>query len=601
VDGGLGPAAADGSGEAGATRPPRRPIYPEGAAEERFESKLRWLEKIWEENAWSAARAKLVTLAAEMLGVDESTVRRMRANVEEGGEEALFRQQRSDKGQTRCFVRMSFDNWMRAQEGGAELLPQIGAKLDEIIKGLRAGTDYASSDRLVATHAAPLLREYIQALGHDVPEDLCKAPPKRIRRPELDKFRRVGLKRYRPKIAYDKSPAIRRNWDLLLPLDLVVIDIKHLDFEMKRRDGTRGWPKLIAHLDAGTGRLHCEVVLCEKRRNIRQSNVAHAFVTLVAHPRWGLPRRLYYDRGKELDGLKVLRAALARYRSGDQRVIMRSLPRRPRGRPIEQALRRFDLLEVCILPAYAGSNRMDHRHDMMGGKRPAFDGDFEDLQQFIANAVANFNATPFEYGRWKGRSPEDLFAAKLGEFKRTAVDPIELELMFRKKPKSYAIRNGLVELGDENYFHHDSLFGLQERVWIAPPAYEGPLPLASFDQKDWFELIRDEPLHPLSVDTVREARRRQRLHNQALAEASKQAPGIDASLIAQSHRPTPERPIPETAHTIPLDPGEEIRRMAKAVTGTFDQPRQSAVPRPSWEDELEEIEAAEAEQGRRAS
>ena len=53
----------------------------------------------------------------------------------------------------------------------------------------------------------------------------------------------------------DMKPRIRRNNALFEPMAQVVMDVKPLDCEMLRPDGTVARPKFIAFLDTGTMRI----------------------------------------------------------------------------------------------------------------------------------------------------------------------------------------------------------------------------------------------------------------------------------------------------------------------------------------------------------
>ena len=53
----------------------------------------------------------------------------------------------------------------------------------------------------------------------------------------------------------DAEPRIRRDWTALAPMERIVADVKHLDVIVTRPDGSPAWPKIVAFMDAGTGRV----------------------------------------------------------------------------------------------------------------------------------------------------------------------------------------------------------------------------------------------------------------------------------------------------------------------------------------------------------
>ena len=96
--------------------------------------------------------------------------------------------------------------------------------------------------------------------GQRLEVDLASLPPELRARashepvPACDD-RVVNQRRNDRKAYADAQPRIRRDWTQLAPMERVIADVKHLDVIVRLDDGSTAWPKIVAFMDAGTGRL----------------------------------------------------------------------------------------------------------------------------------------------------------------------------------------------------------------------------------------------------------------------------------------------------------------------------------------------------------
>jgi hypothetical protein len=93
--------------------------------------------------------------------------------------------------------------------------------------------------------------------------------------------------------------------------------VKHLDVIVRRDDGSTAWPKIVAFMDAGTGRVFVYPVLLERGEGVRQEHVVEAFLSMVADPAWGFPQGLYLDNGSEFGALAKIDGALQLLENAD--------------------------------------------------------------------------------------------------------------------------------------------------------------------------------------------------------------------------------------------------------------------------------------------
>jgi hypothetical protein len=325
-------------------------------------------------------------------------------------------------------------------------------------------------------------------------------------------------------------------------MEVVVVDVKHLDVVLRRPDGGAAYPKIIAFEDTATGRAFLRVVIPEKGEGVRQEYVNDAFIAMAVDPRWGLPQALLYDRGSENGALECLRAPMGELcRSGAQ-VIFKSKPYNPQSKPIEGFFGRFDDF-VSQIPGYIGPDRTKKKTQTLGRPPEPFPGTFQEFCEVVQTLVETFNTWPVGGGR-KGRSPENIFTEKLNEGWRPAtIDPLTLEAAFRKR-EYRNIDRGTIKVAGERYTHPLIFGAVQRQVLVAIPYAKNDLLLFSFDDDDWHIADVDQPFPFIGPEGAREGDRRRQARKAAVQHLDRSVPDVDALRLVTETRLSEISPIP---------------------------------------------------------
>lgn len=207
----------------------------------------------------------------------------------------------------------------------------------------------------------------------------------------------------------DMKPRIRRNNALFEPMAQVVMDVKPLDCEMLRPDGTVARPKFIAFLDTGTMRITGSIVLLAEREGVRQEHVANAFVAMAAKPDWGFPQQLYRDNGSEYYLFDLIREALKMTAKEGVRVIVNAKPYSGASKPIESRFATIDRYVTSQMAGYVGGNIMNNKTQQVGKKVAPYPGTIEEFEAEFFTRLADLEGKEFDSGPFKGRSPAQIY------------------------------------------------------------------------------------------------------------------------------------------------------------------------------------------------
>ncbi|MDP3488894.1 MAG: leucine zipper domain-containing protein [Phenylobacterium sp.] len=486
--------------------------------------RLNALQPVLDTSPGSEARAIAVAHAAETLAVSRRTTYRWLKRYEAEGVRGLRRRAPSNAGKPRVAVSRPFDRAFLAAGYDADLLQNIRCDLQKCLRGLWASRAEQAGAAEICRLAEHALLELCEARDVRLPSEALRLSRRYV---EAFSAYRVINQRRNDRRAFDNGkPRIRRDWTDLLPMERVVADVKHLDVIVQRADGSTAWPKIIAFMDAGTGRVFAHPVLLERGEGIRQEHVIEAFMAMVAAPNWGFPQGLYLDNGPEFGALSKIDSALQLLNAPGARTLIYARPYNAAAKPIESLFARLDRQVFCLLPGYAGPNRMATKTQTLGRLPLPYPGDWSDFCKTLEGLIAAHHHRPVGGAR-KGRSPESWFAQRVAQGWRPAsVAPTELDAAFSNQDNRRVDR-GVLKIHGKRYTH-ERLAALPSRtsVDLALPWRRGAPPLARI-QGSWVYL-EPEKLYPARwIEGATASSARQRRQSAHVTGLAREAPAVD--------------------------------------------------------------------------
>lgn len=217
----------------------------------------------------------------------------------------LAKKVRKDKGKARVVIRKE---WDRAVPFDTPTCEAIHHKIKQYLRGLvKMGTQRKKVFELTSDK----LRE-ITALHGGNPDTM---PPEAFVIPldfyrEEIHFQMVYRHKKDRKASHDAQPRIQRTTAGLQPMDIVVMDVHHINVLIERESGKTATAKMIAFHDLGTSRVYCEIIMFEKKGGVRNTDIITAFINMCMDPAFGLPKVLYVDNGSEYGWADHLQDAL---------------------------------------------------------------------------------------------------------------------------------------------------------------------------------------------------------------------------------------------------------------------------------------------------
>ena len=520
----------------------------------------------------STARGDAILLAAEASGRTPRTIRRWIRRYKEKGVRGLARKRPDNAGQPRVWISRPFDRAWYVAGGSPATLQEIAADLTKALKGLWASRAERAGGVEIRRLAEFLLLELGEAKGMALPQEAH-----RLSRRAVDRFAayRVVNQKRNDRNAYDDArPQIRRDWTELAPMERVVADVKHLDVIVRRDDGSTTWPKIVAFLDAGTGRVFAHPVLLGRGEGVRQEHVIEAFLSMVADPAWGFPQGLYLDNGSEFGALAKIDGALQLLNEPGARTIIYAQPYNASAKPIESLFARLDRQAICLLPGYAGPNRLASKTQTVGRPPEPYPGSWVEFCGVLRGLIAAQNLRPTG-GLRANRSPDDWFRQKHADGWRPAtVDPLALDAAFADHD-SRRIDRGVIKIRGDRYTH-PALAALPSRmiVDLAIPWRRGSLPMVRIDGA-WTRLERESVFPARWIEGAHEAGRRRRAQNSHVRALAKTAPPVDPVAVKIRWAERMTQPAP-TGKAIDTDLGSLPRELGSALGATTDRDDQSS-------------------------
>lgn len=493
----------------------------------------------------SKARVAAVATAAARHGTSVRTVERWIANYLAHGLTGLARQKPANAGKRRVVVSKVFDHAFRAAGGTEDQLAAQSDAITEDLRGLWASRAEQSGWADIGRMAEFLLLERCASLGLAISKAAGKIGRARVESQSAE--RAANIMRNDRKRFSDTKPFIARDWTGFEPMQMVVGDVKPLDVVITRPDGSLVYPKMVAFMDAGTGRVFHRLYMLAKGEGIRQEHITETFIDMCSDPAWGFPKSLYLDNGSEFAGLEKIRGALELINLRGVRPIIYAKAYHASSKPVEALFARLDRYVFAAMPGHVGGNRMAKKIQTVGRPPKPFPGPWEEFEATVSDLIKVYHDRP-QGGQWGGRSPFKLLSEWIDKgWRPVTVNPLEIDAAFCNRD-SRRVDRGVIKIGGER-LTHPTLYALPARtvVQIALPWRRGGRPLFQAPGLDWAYLDIDFALPADWKDGAKEAGRRQRAQVRHITKAAKAAPVIDPMTLKRRMAGAVEVPaVPQT-------------------------------------------------------
>lgn len=499
--------------------------------------RLRIIEPLLKLPAKFPGKRALAEGIARQNGTSAATLYRWIKNYKSGGLPALVDKHRADLGQARVLVSAQFERVMTGLGIKRDQLVELSEWLLQQVRNLWASG--AQSPTQVWNQASAMIGLKLIDAGLDAisARAITKINmPRRFIEAE-SAFSMVATAERDSKSIYDNHlPEVARTREGMLPGDLVFGDISPIDIPVLRPDGTTAYARMIAWMDAVTNWIFSSLYLCPPGTGVRQEHVALSFSAMCDESPFGMALRLYLDNGSEYQWEDMLKSwSELAYLTGHETHIevaamlppagriVRSIPFRPRGKLIEGAFGNLRHL-FGWHPAFQGGNRMAKRCANLGeAVKPI---PFDELQSFVAAAMADYHATP-QSGHLNGKSPQDALDEHLSRgWKPTRVDREVLLLAFSEQEKRQ-VRAGVINYAGLEWYA-DFLAGLNKKLDVRYPKHD-PQCLFVFDDGRFLGVALPQHKYGL-LDTAgaKEAGRRRGVLRDAIKNMAGQVETIQA-------------------------------------------------------------------------
>ena len=511
--------------------------------------------------ARSHARRAAIEAIARRSNWSVRKVERKIKDFEEHGLSGLVRKAHSDAGQRRVYISRAFDRAYVTAGCDLSLLPDLSDHLDLLIKSFWASRTADAGTPDVAEGAAWEFRKHCEAQGIVLPRAAYEIGRKRVE--QWRAYEKVNTMRTDAKRFADELPHVRRDATGLAPMEVIFIDVHHMNVPVTRPDGTMAWPKLVGFMDAGTSRIFCHIVLCKERTSIRREHVIEGFIAMATDRAWGFPQTLYMDNGSENGALERILPALEMVNNHAGREIIKALPYGAQSKTIEQTFARLNRYCFSKMPGYAGDDRMKKKTQNVGKEVTPYQGSFEQFKDDCHGLIARFHAKVME-GQWGGRAPNQVFQDKIDAGWRPIMpEPLALDAAFCERGER-TITRGCLRI-DGKAFTHSGLSKLTHgtAVQIAMPWRKDEAPIAFLPELGPVRLFEDYQYALRDPSGAIASGQRKSAHRLAVREMEREVLPVDPVATFREIGAAAAAPrIPGRAHV--LDQGSHVHELADA-------------------------------------
>ena len=471
------------------------------------------------------------------------------------GIHGLAQKVRRDRGQKRVFISRA---WTNAVPFDDDTKASIEHDLKLYVRGLIKGdgqfkqTLVLTSEKLCDISAAYGFRLNDPARAEEVfriPQAFVQAE---------HHFKAVARHRKDRKASEDNKPRIRRSTASLEPMEVVVMDVHHINVHVGRDDGTYSTPKLIAFHDIATNRVFCELIQFDDRGGVRNSDIITAFVNMCQHPAFGVPQFLYVDNGSEYGfaddlepALKLGSRVIPFDGSEERNRIIRAKPYNAAAKHVEGWFRQFNQQHARHIQGWRDDDPMNPKRPQLGKLHAPYPHGFDAFcDEFYSHLTA------YEHMPQKGQlktSPALAFKRHVqAGWKANVLDAAHLLTVFTREETRVVKKHGIEVRGMT--WTCDGLLEFFGRTVIAHiPKYHGFAELLVTDEHgaEIGIAVADRTFDVLDERGAMESARRISLRSKALTKLARSVPDIDvgAELISYGKKHLP---------VIPNEPGATI-------------------------------------------
>lgn len=499
--------------------------------------------------------------------ISKSVLYRWVDQYEYGGIHALGGKVRSDKGVKKVFVSRA---WTNAVPFDDEIKATIHDDLKSYVRGLVKGdgqfkqTCILASQKLIAITGAYGFRINDEHRA----EEVFRIPQAFVQ--EEAHYKAVARHRKDRKASEDNKPRIRRTTAGLEPMEVVVMDVHHINVYVARPDGTYSTPKLIAFHDIATNRVFCELIQFTERGGVRNCDIITGFVNMCQHPAFGVPQYLYVDNGSEYrfaddleDALKLGTRFVAFDGPEERRRIIRAKPYNAAAKQVEGWFRQFNQQHARHIEGWRDDDPMNPKRPELGKLHAPYPHGFDAFcDEFYSHLTA------YEHMPQKGQiktSPALAFKDHVRRgWKANVLDADRLTTVFTK-PETRVVKKHGIEVRGAAWTCDGLLSFFGRTVLVHIPKYHGFAELLVTDERgnEIGVAVADRAFDVLDDRGAQESSRRVSIRNKALTKLAKSAPDIDvgAELIAYGQRQVPVIPNDPDATISVTRPGSQKRAL----------------------------------------
>lgn len=479
------------------------------------------------------------------------------------GIHGLAQKVRRDKGDRRVYISLA---WMNAVPFDDATMATIHRDIKQHVRGLIKGGGQFKQTRVLA---ADKLKEISAAYGFTCDDERVFAIPQAFVQEEHH-FKAVYRHKVDRKASEDNKPRIRRTTANLSPMEIVVMDVHHLNIHVRRDDGTYSTPKLIAFHDIATNRVFCELIQFDNRGGVRNADIITAFVNMCQHPAFGVPQFLYADNGSEYrfaddleDALKLGASIVPFDGNKERNRVIHAKAYNAAAKHVEGWFRQFNQQYARHIEGWRDDDPMNPKRPQLGKLHDPYPHGFD---TFCAEFFSHLKA--YENIPQKGQlktSPALAFMVHVKNgWKATVLNADQLLTVFTQPVPRLVEKHG-ISIRNAPWTCDGLLEFFGRKVIAHVPKYHGFAELRITDERgaEIGIAVADQVFDVLDERGAKESARRNSVRNKALTKLGRSAPDIDvgAELIDFGQKQLPVVPNEPDATISVTRPGSQRRAL----------------------------------------
>lgn len=498
-----------------------------------------------------------------------STIYKWIENFELYGVHGLTSKIRRDKGERKVFISRA---WSDAVPFDDETKASIQTDLKQYVRSLiKGGSQFKQTCILTAWK----LREISAAYGFEVADpvhaEIVFAIPQAFVKEERQ-YKAVYRHKFDRKASEDDRPRIRRTTANLVPMEVVVMDVHHINVHVGRDDGSYSTPKLIAAHDIATGRVFCEIIQFDNRGGVRNTDNITAVANMFQHPAFGVAQFIYVDNGSEYgfaddleDALKLGSKVIGFNGSQERNRIIRSIAYNASAKHVEGWFRQMNQQYFRHIQGWRDDDPMNPKRPKrpkLGKLHAPYPHGFDTFCDEVYGYLNAYEQMP-QQGGLGGKSPALTFKKHVeAGWSATLLDPNQLLTVFTR-PETRVVKKHGIEVRGAAWTCDGLLTFFGRTVIVHIPKYHGFAELLITDEHgaEIGIAVADRAFDVLDERGAKESARRVSIRSKALTNLGKTVPDINvgAELIAFGQNQLPVVPN-EPNGTISVNrPGSQRR------------------------------------------